>query len=354
MKEASIDTERMEIPPVEAGRIGGLADCLEESSHYLTYFELDSSENEYLDIPSDSPKLAGLYRSYEKGDTSAAVSLILACLRHPHPAVRTAAAACIQPLKEAGETRFHFPGPDVYRVESILKQGLWDEDPGIRELALTAWGAAALEPIAGASDSSKRRRQRGPLSLLVHGTNSYKGDWWRPHGAFFDYLASGPKPNLINDESPWSWSGECNERARQIAAKSVAGFQRDRRIRKFDSIIGHSYGGGIALMATQFGAKARKIVLLSTPAHDYGVNWDNVDDVVSLRIHWDNVLMLDCLYRVFGQRRRPSVRQYFSDSHIKEIPELPMWFTQHCSTHEPSVWVDNSVAEIIWPTMSNN
>ncbi|WP_411150643.1 hypothetical protein [Streptomyces sp. A30] len=349
LREAPADVAMMELPSVRTESLKELADCLEESSHYLDYYGLSAAGDSLLDIPADSAKLEGLYSSCGQGDASAALSLVMACLRHPHPAVRTAAAACLRPLGEADETRFHFPVLEAQRVESILKQAIWDEDPAIRELAFTAVRAPMPPSIAGSSGGSQRRRQRGPVSLIVHGTSAYKGDWWRPRGMFYEYLAKGPKSNLINDESPWSWSGKNDSKDRRIAARSLAGFQKDRGIRRFDTIIGHSYGGGVALMATQFGAKARKIVLLSTPVRDYEENWENVDEVVSLRIHWDNVLMLDCLHRIVRFRGAP-IRQRFSDLRIVEIPELPLWFKEHGSTHDPRVWVENSVPDRIWPS----
>ncbi|MFI6375143.1 hypothetical protein [Streptomyces sp. NPDC050546] len=348
LREAPDDMALMELPDNEVKDLKELVDCFTESSHYLDFSDLSVDQDEPLLIPEHSAKLENLYSSYIKGDPSAALSLMRACLKHPHPVVRTAAAASLHPLRSTDELIFYFPKSEAQLVESILKQASWNPDPAIREMALTVTGAAGPQPIAGSSGRTRRDRQRGRASIIVHGTRAYKGDWWRPRGVFYEYLANGPKSNLINDECPWSWSGELDAKVRRMAARSLAGFQRDRNIRKFDTIIGHSYGGGIALMATQFGAKARNIILLSTPALDYEPNWDNVDEVKSLRIHWENVLMLDCLNRII-RIKKPPIRQRFSDARIHEIPTLPLWFREHSSTHDPSVWVANSIPELIWP-----
>lgn len=345
LHEAPDDVAMLELPPVQIVGRDQIADCLEESSHYLDNYSLGSQEGRLLDLSGDGSNLEKLY-SISDGDASAALALLIACLRHPHRAVRTAAAASLYQLQLLPETHFHFPSLEAKRVAVALEEARWDDDPGIRELAYTA--SEKPPPLIAGGSGHRRRRQAGPVSLLIHGTHAYQGNWWRPRGDFYEYLVNGLKVNLCKRSSPWCWSGEVSANARRIAAEDLASYRHDLKVRRFDTILGHSYGGGVALMATRFGLKARKIVLLSAPVCDYEPNWDNVGEVISLRIHCDAVLMLDAAHRLI-RLKGASVRQHFSDSHVNELPKLPFWFKEHATTHDPKVWEARSVPDVVWP-----
>jgi hypothetical protein len=80
------------------------------------------------------------------------------------------------------------------------------------------------------------------------------------------------------------------------------------------------------MLASQQGLEIGKLIFLSCPVHrhKYAPDFDQVQDVVSIRVRLDLVILADG----GGQR--------FRDARIREAV-LPLWFN-HSASHDPEVW----------------
>lgn len=113
----------------------------------------------------------------------------------------------------------------------------------------------------------------------------------------------------------------------------MAGWAEDTAAGSLHTVFAHSFGGVIALNATAFGLRIDELVLLSTPVETVPVEWRNIRRAVSLRIHWDLVLL--------AARRR----QLFTENVEETL--LPRWFFQHGDSHDPDTWrAESCVAKL--------
>ncbi len=337
------EAEMMELPHLKVDSINEVATALQESAYLLDYLHLRDKSASPADIAASSRKL---WDATKDQDIPAALALLRSCLRHRNPAVRTAAAISLLPLTQEEETRFHVTGIETQAISSILGSAGASSDPGVRELGVAATGITPPPSMAGAAP-----KQLGvpSVSFIVHGTAAYSNDWWRRGGEFHQYLLDGPKPNIYNDHSPWDWSGSIRDRDRRTAARRFAEWSiKEKGVRRYDALIGHSYGGAVILYATQYGVEADAVILLSTPARQYDPEWSNVGFCKSLRLKWDVALLADAIvHGPWGQK----VRQRFTDSRIEELEPLSIFY-DHASTHDPKVWEAHSVPELIWPEVA--
>ena len=125
----------------------------------------------------------------KKKNRLTAASLMEACLRHPHPLVRAAAA-----LSYFGLTS------EPSRLIGILEDCTQSDDDLVRHVAAT--GLARLAPESPRLAELNRKTTLasvGPsahTSLLVHGTWAANDQWWKPGGNFHSYLLNGIRPDL--------------------------------------------------------------------------------------------------------------------------------------------------------------
>jgi hypothetical protein len=264
----------------------------------------------------------------EKKNHLAAASLMEACLRHPHPLVRAAAALSYFPLTS-----------EPSRLIGILEDCTRSDDDLVRTVAAT--GLARLAPESPRlSELSKPppRRRRGAsvhTSLLVHGTWAANEQWWKPGGNFHSYLLNGIRPDLYANADAFSWSGIYSEAARAIAATELQGWLAGHTIQN-PYLLTHSHGGSVAMLATQNGLNTGPLVLLSCPVHSiYMPDFARTGRVVSIRVKLDLVILAD------------GGGQKFSDPRITERV-LPIWF-DHSATHEPTVWQRYNLRSVIPP-----
>ena len=255
-------------------------------------------------------------------DALRAARLATVCLADDDELTRVAAAV------------LHFrmsvdPRPSI----ETLAQGTKSDDELVREVAATA--LARVYPRHTALD---RLRQAGPApeggaqtrtTMLIHGTWARAYEWWQPGGTFHSFL--GPwRPDLYGAADRFEWTGGYSANARADGANQLVSWIQDHDDDGL-SLITHSHGGNVAFLATWGGPRVGDLILLSCPVRDeYVPNFANVGKVVSVRVKWDLVILVDG----GGQR--------FDDSRITEIV-LPVWFN-HSATHDPDVWTANAVA----------
>lgn len=175
-----------------------------------------------------------------------------------------------------------------------------------------------------------RMPRRGPsptsptTSLLVAGTGAWANSWYLTGGDFHSYVLKEVHQDLFCGYNSFQWSGAYKKRHRLIAAERLAGWVGEVVGHGLNAMFAHSYGGIIALNATTHGLQVKDLVLLSVPAEEVRVEWRNIGQAVSLRIHMDLVLL--------AARRA----QYFTEN--VEENYLPHWFWKHSDSHDPEVW----------------
>ncbi len=263
-----------------------------------------------------------VHRTRDWGD---AAQLFEAALAHPHDLVSVAAAAS-----------YHAQSANPGRSLQVLRKGVRSSVELVRGVAATALARFAPEdPALAKLLAARRRPQRARKShtlALVHGTWARSSDWWQPGGDFFEYLKGGPRPDVYGAADRYSWSGGYSDGARSLAADDLVSWVSGHQLGGLD-IIAHSHGANVAMLATQRGMRAGKLVLLSCPVHvqKYMLNFANVNNrVVSVRVRLDLVILADR-----GGQRFPN------GSGVTEIV-LPIWF-DHFATHNPDVWRANNL-----------
>jgi len=255
-----------------------------------------------------------------------AARLVENSLNHPQSLVRVAAASTAFDLFKADQGR--------QELNMILEQGLGDEDDLVRELAATVLARVAPDhPGLAALTSGGGQEEPGEpshTSMLVHGTWARGNSWWQSGGDFHTYILNEVRPDLYSETDRYEWSGGWSDEARSIAAPELEGWVTAHGLSGLD-LICHSHGGSVAMLASHDSLQISKLVLLSCPVHTekYLPNFIQVNDVVSVRVKFDLVILADG----GGQR--------FREDEIREN-RLPIWFN-HSATHDPDVWREHDV-----------
>ena len=242
------------------------------------------------------------------------------------PVAAAAAAAALSSWRRSKE----IPPPEpLLRAHALARSYAASDIPRASELARASIGdpdAPLEDQVDESFDGPAREHHAESVSLMVHGTGAYIGDWWYPGGDFHTYVLAQIRPDLYAGGHPFTWSGAYKKKHREVAAKRLARWAADAQPDGLHTVFAHSYGGIIALRATIYGLRLEELVLLSAPAERVPVEWRNVGRAVSLRIHMDLVLL--------AARRRQQFTENVEENH------LPMWFWRHGDSHSPKVWDD--------------
>jgi pimeloyl-ACP methyl ester carboxylesterase len=279
-------------------------------------------------------------RVFEQAPTGPddALRLVAASLVDRDPVIRVAAAAATLRID---------PGNPV--AEVVLEDVSRQDDPvaEFSRAVLASYRAnetrrIEIEPAAGPPDPE-------PDSVLVHGTWARWGKWWRPKGDLHTYLSTEPGlfPHLYRGGSPFRWSGYFSFRAwkpgtkvdwsREQAAASFAWWAERRLIQRPD-LIGHSYGGSLAMLATKAEKGIRGMILLSPAVHttclpDAGY----YEQILHVTSKVDLVLMAD-----HSDPRLLSGLPGVIERRVRRRGVLG-----HGATHQPHVWVANGLTDYI-------
>lgn len=318
------DVEPLRVPRVEATGERFRLERIEEEALPEGFDEARPDEVLGM-VPEILPVLARVLEAEPSPATAA--TLIGACIHDPREVVRVAAAVAGLAILA-----------DPLRLLEVLVEELRCDDPLARELAAVGVARFAPEHRALAGLTEPRRYPGGGepsrTSLLVHGTFARTFRWWQPGGAFHEYLRSEVRRDLYSADDRFHWSGGYSRAARALGARDLRAWVDERDLQGLD-LFTHSHGGNLSMLATQNGLRVGQLVLLSCPVHrnEYLPAFDRVDDVVSIRVRLDLVILADR----GGQRfRHPRIRE--------EI--LPLWFN-HAATHRPAVWRDHRVPELL-------
>lgn len=185
-------------------------------------------------------------------------------------------------------------------------------------------------------------------ATLVHGTWGRRGRWWRPDGELFRYLQEEENlfPHLYRGPDPFKWSGYFSFRVspkaeqdwnRQQAADSLAWWAH-RKLCADPDLIGHSYGGSLAMMATQSEKRVRGLLLLSPAIHRTCLpDPANYEQILHVTTKLDLVLLADL----------SAPRLLRSLPNVTERRVKRKGLTGHSATHDPRVWSDSGLTDYV-------
>jgi hypothetical protein len=171
------------------------------------------------------------------------------------------------------------------------------------------------------------------VSTMIHGTWGWKGDWWRPSGAFHKFILGTHRPNLYSRGAKFSWSGAYSDKQRSLAARDFRDWANDVAPHGLQTVFGHSYGGEVAARAACVGTPIHELVLLSTPVtHRVALTVKPGMRIVDVRLRFDPVLA------VSGARQR--MPRHPNTAEVL----LGRWRLDHGATHNEEVWRAEDIA----------
>ena len=239
--------------------------------------------------------------------------------------------AVLRPVYDAVDASVAVRGLAAVNVARALRS----PDPVARSLALSVFSATEYPSDAVPTVASAPVLGGAHVSAMIHGTWGWKGDWWRPQGAFHSFVLNSMRSNLFDRlGTKFSWSGAYRESHRAQAATDFCDWSREVAPAGLETVFAHSYGGDVASRAALEGASIGELVLLSTPVTDSVDRATNAGiRVIDVRLRFDSVLALARR----GQRLRPG-------PNVTEVL-LERWRLDHAATHNPSVWLEEGVAQ---------
>lgn len=182
--------------------------------------------------------------------------------------------------------------------------------------------------------------------MLVHGTWARRKKWWRPNGELHNYLSVEEAlfPHLYSGREPFEWSGYFSFRAwtpvrkdwdRQQAADSLAWWTHRKPV-ELPDIIGHSYGGSLALLAAQAEKDLRGVILLSPALHQTCLpNPRYYEQILHVTTRLDLVLLADL----------SDARLLRSCPRVTERAVRRKGLHGHGLSHDPSVWAQSGLTD---------
>ena len=259
---------------------------------------------------------------YKRPSLENAAQLLELSLQHPRLLVRIAAAST-----------YHTVTSEPVRGVDTLLKGLASQDDLEKDLAATA--LARIDPGHDALRKLTRlrrlraRRRRTHTATMVHGTWAANGTWWRPAGDFYEFVRTF-RSDLYSGNDLFRWTGGYSDGARAQAAQTLKQWVAGKGFAGLD-LFAHSHGANAAMLATQLGMRAGKLILLSCPVHPhkYFPEFANTTRVISIRVKLDLVILAD---RGGQKFKHPKIEENV----------LPIWFI-HSASHDPQVWQDHNV-----------
>lgn len=267
----------------------------------------------------------------------AAIALVLAGMSHSHPLVQVCSA-----IATAGVARNPLR---LGQALNLLTRRYADSDSDlIQQLAFTGISRLFMTSLRKGLRSVSMQMghafnqntngvnviARATHALLIHGTvfqrhGSPMDLWWLPPtGDLHQHLRGGSLPHLYTGADHFRWSGGWSDYAREEASEKLIDWLSAKGIQRPD-VVAHSHGCNVSMLASQT-IDVNRLILLSCPVHWSSYRPGKVQDVLSIRIRWDLVIMADG-----GAQRFPA-----SSGIREEI--LPFWFTGHDDPRQSATW----------------
>jgi hypothetical protein len=218
-----------------------------------------------------------------------------------------------------------------------LRAAARSPDPVVRSMVHAVRQADANLIGSGASAPAGSSYLTPPgslvISMMVHGTWGWRGDWWRPKAAFHKYIATNHRKNLYGRGAHFSWSGAYSQNQRIQAAEDLVDWAGEVSPNGLQTVFAHSYGGEVAAMAAMAGATTQELTMLSVPATGFvNAAAASVKRIIDIRTKGDIVLFIAGTPQPItpGPNVTPVV--------------LPWMLRGHESTHDASTWAAQNVA----------
>jgi hypothetical protein len=208
-----------------------------------------------------------------------------------------------------------------------LERSLVSPDPIARSLA----NAALLRTVrdetppstAGAPVSAPTT-----VSIMVHGTRGFRGDWWRPPGEFHGYIRQGLRPDLYSDGKRFTWTGNLSAKDRKMAGAYLVEWEP----KGLHAVFAHSYGGEVAARAIVAALPVQELVLLSSVVNGHVVAaLSRCPLVIDVRLRFDPVLA------IAGSAQRLPERDNVA------VVLFRRWNLDHSATHSTKAWLSEGV-----------
>ena len=256
---------------------------------------------------------------YNTRSREAAAELAHASMHSNHPLVCVAAANAALPVTTT-------PAEPI----EVLARYTQHDDDLVREVAATSLARympehPSLQALVGGGGEPLTPAP-AETSMLIHGTWARNKSWYQPpNGDFWQYIKTSVRPDLYANSDFFRWSGGYSDGARDLASDQLVNWINGKNENGI-TLLTHSHGGSVAMLASWRGVTFDRLILLSAPVHPakYSVNFTAVNRVVSIRVRLDLVLLAD------GSGSR------FTDPRYNEHV-LPLWFN-HFKSHDPATW----------------
>jgi pimeloyl-ACP methyl ester carboxylesterase len=121
-----------------------------------------------------------------------------------------------------------------------------------------------LAAMTAAKESPMKKTDAAKsMTLLIHGTWAATASWWKKNSPFWNYI-NQITHNVYAGDDPFFWSGANDHKARVLAADALLTWL-DQHPSEHLTIIAHSHGGNVALLASEHQIKIDTLILLGTP-----------------------------------------------------------------------------------------
>lgn len=193
-------------------------------------------------------------------------------------------------------------------------------------------------------DSSKPKKKRSSMTIIVHGTYAKNFSWYKPGGNFHDYIKQSVFPDVYSGRDYYYWSGRYSLSERRLdqiwtaAAKKLVKWCANHPADEL-RIIAHSHGNNVVNIASQMGLPSCVLIQLAPPVRDWCL--PDMNQVTSRRlfnIHStiDLVVWLDGGHQTYDGT---SVARY-------QTKKIIAWFG-HSITHEPRAWRRKNIPALV-------
>lgn len=199
-----------------------------------------------------------------------------------------------------------------------------------------AAGTAPVPPSSAAGTPTQA------MLIVIHGTGAAHDTWWR-WGSDFTTFLNSIVGTVYKGPDPFSWNGYLDELSRDVAATNLVGWIKSHPTNHL-TVVAHSHGGNVALLASRRGAIINRLVLLGTPIDtNYTPNLvSSIDMLHNVYSHGD-VIQIGGAW--VGHRRGEG--RSLPDS-SKSLNHVATWASPrsfnpgHSDLHERQVWKDNN------------
>ncbi len=189
------------------------------------------------------------------------------------------------------------------------------------------------------------------MVIVVHGTYALAQAWWRWPSPFTEYLDSLTAPSLTagngsvyKDTDFFEWSARDYDSHRRSAALDLATWIHDHPADHL-TIVAHSHGGNVAMLATRQSVKVERLILLGSP-----IRTDYTPDLRNVGILYNIYSFGDLIQTIVGTKphQRGEGRSLGdSEKVVNFLARNGLFGPGHSDLHDVNVWEANDFNKLI-------